>query len=61
MIKLGDIVAYDVQEVAKMLDVSAQTVRNYIHKGTFKAQKVGQKYVITEQVLKEYLTGEVKE
>ena len=47
------------KEVAQMLDISAQTVRAYIKQGKLKAQKTGNKYVITEDTLKAYISGGV--
>lgn len=60
MIKIDDIKAYDVQEVAEMLHISAQTVRAYIKQGKLKAQKAGNKYVITEETLKAFIKGGVE-
>lgn len=60
MIKIDDIKAYDVQEVAEMLHISAQTVRAYIKQGKLKAQKTGNKYVITEETLKAFIKGGVE-
>lgn len=58
MIEVGSQRAYDVQEVAKLLNLTAQTVRSYIKSGKFKAQKVGQRYFITEQCLQDFLRGD---
>ena len=59
MLQIDDIKAYNVQEVAEMLDISAQTVRAYIKHGKLKAQKAGNKYVITEDTLKAFIKGGV--
>ena len=58
MIEVGSQRAYDVQEVAQLLNLTAQTVRSYIKNGKFKAQKVGQRYFITEQCLQDFLKGD---
>jgi excisionase family DNA binding protein len=55
MIQIDNIKAYDVQEAAQLLNVSAQTIRKYIKTGKLKAQKTGVKYVVTERELKDYL------
>lgn len=57
MIKIADVKAYNVQEAAELLDVSAQTIRSYIKQGKLKAQKAGNKYVITEETLKAFIKG----
>lgn len=61
MIKIDNIKAYDVQEVAKLLDTSAQTIRAYIKNGKIKAQKIGRTYIVTEETLKEFITGDIKD
>lgn len=58
MIKVGRTRAYNVQEAAKLLDVSAQTIRKYIKNGELSAVKTGTKYQITEKNLENYLKGE---
>lgn len=57
MIKLGNITAYTVQEIAEKFNISAETVRTYIKKGKLKACKMGTKYYVTEDNLKAYLEG----
>ena len=37
---------YTIQEAAKILNVSPQSVKNYIEKGTLKAEKFGRPYRI---------------
>lgn len=57
MIEIGDQKAYNVQEAAQMLQITAQTVRAYIKDGKLKAQKVGHGYHITEENLQIFLRG----
>lgn len=57
MIKIADVKAYNVQEAAELLDVSPQTIRSYIKQGKLKAQKAGNKYIITEETLKAFIQG----
>ena len=58
MIQVGDTKAYTVTEAAKLLDVTAQTIRSYIKDGKLKAQRAGNKYVITEKTLEDFLNGD---
>lgn len=58
MIKIDDVKAYNVQEVSRLLGISAQTVRAYIKCGKLKAQKTGTRYMITEETLKAFIKGE---
>lgn len=57
MIKIDNLKCYNVQETAKLLGVSATTIRMYIKSGKLKAQKVGTAYAITEQSIKKYLNS----
>jgi len=61
MLEVGTQKAYDVQETARLLDITPQTVRAYIRNGKFTAQKVGTRYYITEQCLQDFLKGENKD
>lgn len=58
MLQVGAEKAYNVQECAQILNVSAVTIRSYIHQGKLKAQKVGRAYYITEKTLEEYIKGD---
>jgi excisionase family DNA binding protein len=52
---------YDINEVCELLKMNIQTIRIYIREGKLKASKVGRKYIITEENLKEFLeANEVK-
>lgn len=57
MIQVGNETAYTVQEVAKILKLSSQTVRSYINKGRIKAQKIGTAYYIAEENLQSFIKG----
>ena len=46
---------YTVQEVAKALRVTPQTVRAYIKRGKLKGQRIGRPILITENNLREFL------
>jgi excisionase family DNA binding protein len=46
---------YNIQETAKALQVTPQTVRAYIKQGKIKSQRIGRPLLITEGNLKEFL------
>lgn len=58
MLQVGNEKAYNVQEAAKLLNVSAVTIRTYIKQGKLKAQKAGRAFYITESTLEAYIKGE---
>jgi excisionase family DNA binding protein len=55
MITMGDIKAYDVYEIAKLFDVTPQSVRKYLKQGKIKANKFGTKWYITEEAMRDFL------
>jgi len=57
MIQIGDIKAYDVQEIAKALNMTPQSVRKFIREGRIKGRKVGTRWYVTEEAMREYLLG----
>jgi len=46
---------YTIQETAKALQVTPQTVRAYIKRGRLQSQRIGRPLLITERNLKEFL------
>lgn len=48
---------YTVQEVAKNLSVTPQTVRAWIKQKRIKSQRIGRPILITENNLREFLTA----
>jgi excisionase family DNA binding protein len=58
-ITIKDIKLYTIQETAKMLKVTPQTIRKYIGQNKIKAKKIGRPFYITEDNLKEFLTLEI--
>ena len=46
---------YNIQETAKALQVTPQTVRAWIKQGKIKSQRIGRPILITENNLKEFL------
>jgi excisionase family DNA binding protein len=48
---------YDLSEVAQGLKLSVFTLRRYIKEKGLKAQKVGRKFFVSSEALKEFLNG----
>lgn len=46
---------YRIPEVAEALQVTPQTVRNWIKEGKLKSQRIGRPILITEKNLREFL------
>jgi len=57
MIEIGNIKAYDVQEIAKMFDMTPQSIRKFIREGRIKGRKVGTRWYVTEEAIRDYLMG----
>ena len=57
MKQFGDIKFYDVQEIAKIFDMTPQSIRKFFKEGTIKARKVGTRWYVTEEAMREYLLG----
>jgi excisionase family DNA binding protein len=51
------ITIYPLKEIAAMLNVTTMTMHNYIKQGKLPARKVGGAYYITEENLKEFISG----
>ena len=60
MKRFGDIKLYDVQEIARIFDMTPQSVRKYFKEGRIKARKVGTRWYVTEEAIREFLMGENK-
>ncbi len=46
---------YELQEVAEMLKINLRVLRQYVREGKIKASKIGRKYLITDEALKEFI------
>ena len=57
MIQIGDIKAYDVQEIAKLFDMTPQSIRRFLREGRIKGRKVGTRWYVTEEAIRDYLMG----
>lgn len=51
---------YTVPEVAKLLNMTPQSVRKYLNEGKIKGTKAGVRWVISEENIKEFLQGDNK-
>jgi excisionase family DNA binding protein len=52
------ITIYPVKEIAEMLKITTTTIHNYIKQGILPARKVGGAYYVTEDNLKEFISGQ---
>jgi len=55
MITIENMKFYTVQEIAKALNVTPQTVRAWIKQGKLKSQRIGRPVLIKESSLMEFL------
>lgn len=53
-----DIKVYSLKEVSKILGVTERTLYNYVKAGKIKVQKIGGKWIMTEENLKKLIKGE---
>ena len=60
-ITVGGVTVYDIPELSKMLNVTPLTLANYIRKRKLKAQKVGRRWLITEENLRDFLNAKQEE
>ena len=52
---------YELKEVCDLLKINLQVLRRYIKDSEIKASKIGRKYIITEESLKDFIKqNEVK-
>ena len=57
---MSEIKVYTVPELVKLLQLTPQSVRKYLKDGRIKAQKVGTKWLVSEEAIREFLMGESK-
>lgn len=55
--QIGDIKLYNLTELSEALQVTPTSLRTYIHHGKLKGRKVGNKWYVTEDNLKDFLNG----
>ena len=57
--RMGDTTVWDLTEVAVHMDVTIETVRQYVREGKLPAQKFGKKYWVTAEDLGRWARGEL--
>ena len=57
MKQFGDIKFYDVQEIARIFDMTPQSIRKFFKTGRIKARKFGTRWYVTEEAIRDYLMG----
>ena len=55
--KIGSITLYDVEDIAKALEMNPRIIRGWFTKGKLKGKKVGKNWVITEEDLRAFFSG----
>jgi len=53
-IQIGDIKLYDLDEIAKAFNVTKITIRGYLKGGKLKGEKMGKRWYVSEESLKEF-------
>lgn len=56
--KIGEITLFTAKDIAEGLGIKERTIRVWLRKGTLKGRKVGKHWFVTEESLKDYLSGE---
>lgn len=51
---------YTIEEAIEKIHLSYQTMRNYLASGKLKGRKVGRKWYVTEESLKELALGDIE-
>ncbi len=54
---IGDIRLYSVDELNKKLNISKVTLRNYFKQGKIKGVKMGNRWFVSEDSLKDFFAG----
>lgn len=55
MIEMGDTNAFTVADLSRLFKVNPNTIRKYIKSGEILAKKLGNKWIITEDAMREFL------
>ena len=53
----GEIQLYDIEHIAKEFGVCLETVRRYIRKGRLRGQKIGPRYYVSRDALRDFANG----
>lgn len=54
--QVGDLKLYDIQELTELLGVQDDTIRNYLKAGRIAGQKLGTKWYVSEDGLRDYFS-----
>jgi excisionase family DNA binding protein len=57
--RMGNTTVWDLDEVATHMEVTIETVREYVREGKLPAQKFGRKYWVAEEDLGRWAKGEL--
>lgn len=55
---MTDIKLYTVPELCKLFRLTPQSVRKYLKEGRIKGQKVGTKWMVSEEAIRAFINGE---
>lgn len=58
MVENESLKIYDVKQLSEMLNIQERTVRKLFNEGVLKGKKLGRKWYITAEALKEYFEQE---
>ena len=56
-IVVGDVKLLTLEEVSEVVGISTVSIRKWIREGKLKAKKIGPRYYVSEENLKEFLTS----
>jgi hypothetical protein len=59
-IQFGDLTLFDVRELSKKFDLHPVSVRTLFRTGKLKGRKIGKRWYLTEEALREYFEGSSK-
>ncbi|MCX5812732.1 MAG: helix-turn-helix domain-containing protein [Proteobacteria bacterium] len=57
---IGSITLYDVEDIAKALEMNPRIIRSWFTTGKLKGKKVGKNWMITEEDLREFFSNKDK-
>ena len=55
--QIGNLTLYSVDDLHQQLGLSKMTIRTYLREGKIRARKLGVKWYVTEEALREYFDG----
>jgi len=53
-VKIGSLIVYDLEEISKKFEVHSNTLRTYLKAGRLQGQKMGTKWYVSEDSLREF-------